>query len=110
MAGKYSRHGRRSRGTKSQRGGGLVNFCEQRLAFVQRHEFDFCLNQDGVSDCPFAAAEHVELSALDVELEQVNVAEIGNVIQTVSWISSTSTSRYASARPWKQSSRGVLGS
>ena len=59
-----------------------VDFSEGGLAAVERYERHFGLNDDGAPQQPARSLEHVQLAALDVDLETIHALDFFNVVET----------------------------
>src|SRR5262245_1338719 len=59
----------------------LIDLAERGLPVVEVHELHFGLNHDGVSQLLPAVREHGELPALDVDLEEIDILDLGNIVE-----------------------------
>jgi hypothetical protein len=59
----------------------LIDLPERRLSVVEIDELHFGLNDDGVVELFAAVLEDREFAPLDVDLEEIDAIELGDVIE-----------------------------
>jgi hypothetical protein len=70
-------------GNKSLRAQLLVDLPERRLTVVEIDELYLGLDDHGVFQLLAAVHEHRELAALDVDLEEIDAVDLGNVVEAL---------------------------
>jgi hypothetical protein len=68
-------------GNKALRAQLLIDLPERRLSVVEIDELHLGLDDDGVLELLAAVHEHGELAALDVDLEEIDAVELGDVVE-----------------------------